>query len=81
MIKLKKVKVSAKEQARRNGILLWTVFVIVINFLQLICKNWLTTIVAMVGTIYALYRIVVYDNPRNHLSQKYYNWRGEKLKK
>lgn len=81
MIKLKKVKVSAKEQARRNGILLWTVFVIVINFLQLICKNWLTTIVAMVGTIYALYRIVVYDNPRNRLSQKYYNWRGEKLKK
>ncbi|WP_267413534.1 hypothetical protein [Lactobacillus sp. B4026] len=81
MIKLKKVKVSAKEQARRNGILLWTVFVIVINFLQMICKNWLTTIVAMVGTIYALYRIVVYDNPRNRLSQKYYNWQGKKLKK
>ncbi|CAM3191278.1 hypothetical protein SAMN04487792_1265 [Lactobacillus bombicola] len=78
---MKKEKVTPKEVARRNGLFMWTVFVIVINLVQILFKNWLTSLVAMVGTIYALYRVVVYDNPKNRLSQKYYDWRGNKINK
>ncbi|RMC51653.1 hypothetical protein [Lactobacillus sp. ESL0225] len=78
---MKKEKVIPKEVARRNGLFMWTVFVIVINLVQVLFKNWLTSLVAMVGTIYALYRVVVYDNPKNRLSQKYYDWRGNKINK
>ncbi|RMC25502.1 MULTISPECIES: hypothetical protein [unclassified Lactobacillus] len=78
---MKKEKVTPKEVARRNGLFMWTVFVIVINLVQVLFKNWLTSLVAMVGTIYALYRVVVYDNPKNRLSQKYYDWRGNKINK
>ena len=81
MIKLKKTNVSNKERARRNHILFWTIVVIVINLLQILFKNWITSLIAMVGTIYALYRIVVFDNPKNRLSQKYYDWKGNKLSK
>ena len=81
MIKLKKTNVSNKESARRNRILFWTIVVIVINLLQILFKNWITSLIAMVGTIYALYRIVVFDNPKNRLSQKYYDWKGNKLSK
>ena len=81
MIELKKTKVTAKEKARRNRILFWTVVVIVVNLLQSLLKNWITNLIAMVGTIYALYRIVVFDNPKNRLSQKYYDWKGNKLSK
>ncbi|WP_223902692.1 hypothetical protein [Lactobacillus laiwuensis] len=81
MIKLKKTKVTAKEKARRNRILFWAVVVIVVNLLQILFKNWITSLIAMVGTIYALYRIVVFDNPKNRLSQKYYDWKGNKLSK
>lgn len=79
MIGLKKTKSSSKERARQNKIFFWAVVVIGINFLQLIFKNWITSLIAMVGTIYALYRIVVFDNPKNRLSQKYYDWKGNKL--
>lgn len=78
---MKKEKVTPKEAARRNSLFMWTVFVIVINLVQVLFKNWLTGLVAMVGTIYALYRVVVYDNPKNRLSQKYYDWRGNKINK
>ena len=85
VIKLKKTKVSDKvsdkEKARRNRILFWAVVVIVVNLLQILFKNWITSLIAMVGTIYALYRIVVFDNPKNRLSQKYYDWKGNKLSK
>ena len=81
MIELKKTKVTAKEKARRNRILFWAVVVIVVNLLQILFKNWITSLIAMVGTIYALYRIVVFDNPKNRLSQKYYDWKGNKLSK
>ena len=81
MIKLKKTKVSDKEKARRNRILFWSIVVIVINLLQILFKNWITSLIAMVGTIYSLYRIVVFDNPKNRLSQKYYDWKGNKLSK
>lgn len=81
MIRLKKAKISEKEKARRNNIFIWTVFVIAINLLQILFKNWITSLIAMVGTIYALYRIVVYENPKNRLSQKYYDWKGNKLNK
>ena len=81
VIKLKKTKVSDKEKARRNRILFWSIVVIVINLLQILFKNWITSLIAMVGTIYALYRIVVFDNPKNRLSQKYYDWKGNKLSK
>ncbi|WP_419513174.1 hypothetical protein [Lactobacillus kimbladii] len=81
MTKLKKTKVTAKEKARRNRILFWAVVVIVVNLLQILFKNWITSLIAMVGTIYALYRIVVFDNPKNRLSQKYYDWEGNKLSK
>lgn len=81
MNKLKKTKVTAKEKARRNRILFWAVVVIVVNLLQILFKNWITSLIAMVGTIYALYRIVVFDNPKNRLSQKYYDWKGNKLSK
>ena len=78
---MKKTNVSNKERARRNHILFWTIVVIVINLLQILFKNWITSLIAMVGTIYALYRIVVFDNPKNRLSQKYYDWKGNKLSK
>ncbi|AWM76223.1 hypothetical protein H3U50_09460 [Lactobacillus sp. M0398] len=78
---MKKTKVTAKEKARRNRILFWAVVVIVVNLLQILFKNWITSLIAMVGTIYALYRIVVFDNPKNRLSQKYYDWKGNKLSK
>nr|WP_232350318.1 hypothetical protein [Lactobacillus sp. M0396] len=78
---MKKTKVSANEKARRNRILFWSFVVIVINLLQILFKNWITSLIAMVGTIYALYRIVVFDNPKNRLSQKYYDWKGNKLSK
>lgn len=78
---MKKEKVTPKEIARRNGLFMWTVFVIMINLVQVLFKNWLTSLVAMVGTIYALYRVVVYDNPKNRLSQKYYDWHGNKINK
>ena len=81
MTKLKKTKVTAKEKARRNRILFWAVVVIVVNLLQILFKNWITSLIAMVGTVYALYRIVVFDNPKNRLSQKYYDWKGNKLSK
>lgn len=81
MTKLKKTKVTAKEKARRNRILFWAVVVIVVNLLQILFKNWITSLIAMIGTIYALYRIVVFDNPKNRLSQKYYDWKGNKLSK
>ncbi|KJY58105.1 uncharacterized protein JF76_04220 [Lactobacillus kullabergensis] len=78
---MKKTKVTAKEKARRNRILFWAIVVIVVNLLQILFKNWITSLIAMVGTIYALYRIVVFDNPKNRLSQKYYDWKGNKLSK
>ena len=78
---MKKTKVTAKEKARRNRILFWAVVVIVVNLLQILFKNWITSLIAMVGTIYALYRIVVFDNSKNRLSQKYYDWKGNKLSK
>lgn len=78
---MKKAKITEKEKARRNNIFIWTVFVIAINLLQILFKNWTTSLIAMVGTIYALYRIVVYENPKNRLSQKYYDWKGNKLNK
>lgn len=81
MIRLKKAKITEKEKARRNNIFIWTVFVIAINLLQILFKNWTTSLIAMVGTIYALYRIVVYENPKNRLSQKYYDWNGNQLNK
>ncbi|WP_228706364.1 hypothetical protein [Lactobacillus panisapium] len=81
MIRLKKAKITEKEKARRNNIFIWTVFVIAINLLQILFENWTTSLIAMVGTIYALYRIVVYENPKNRLSQKYYDWKGNKLNK
>ena len=34
---------------------------------------------AMIGTIYALYRLVVFDNKKNRLSRKYYDWKGRPL--
>lgn len=78
---MKKAKVTAQEKSRRNRLFLWAIFVVMVNLLKLVMKNWLTNLVAMVGTIYALYRIVVYDNPKNRLSQKYYDWKGHKLNK
>ncbi|WP_338148830.1 hypothetical protein [Lactobacillus acetotolerans] len=81
MIKLKKPRISTTEKARRNRIFFWAVIVIVINLLQVIFKNWITGTVAMIGTIYALYRIVVFDNRNNRLSRKYYDWKGKPLKK
>ena len=81
MIRLTKAKITEKEKARRNNIFIWTVFVIAINLLQILFENWTTSLIAMVGTIYALYRIVVYENPKNRLSQKYYDWKGNKLNK
>lgn len=78
---MKKAKITEKEKARRNNIFIWTVFVIAINLLQILFENWTTSLIAMVGTIYALYRIVVYENPKNRLSQKYYDWKGNKLNK
>ena len=60
MTKLKKTKVTAKEKARRNRILFWAVVVLVVNLLQILFKNWITSLIAMVGTIYALIALAVY---------------------
>lgn len=73
--------VSEEEKARRKRILFWTVVVIVINLLQILFKNWFTQAIASIGTVYALYQLVVYDNKKNRLSRKYYDWRGKPLNK
>ncbi|MST79941.1 hypothetical protein FYJ61_05605 [Lactobacillus equicursoris] len=77
-MKKSKSNVSAAEQARRNRVFLWTVFVIVINALSVFTKLWIFQALAMVGTAYALYRIVVWDNVNNRYSRKYYDWAGHK---
>ncbi|KRL01768.1 hypothetical protein FC20_GL000710 [Lactobacillus equicursoris DSM 19284 = JCM 14600 = CIP 110162] len=41
-------------------------------------KLWIFQALAMVGTAYALYRIVVWDNVNNRYSRKYYDWAGHK---
>lgn len=79
MIDSKKVTIKKQELARRKRILLWTVFVILINFLQVYFKIWEFQVIAMIGTVYALYRIVVFDNNKNRYSSKYYDWAGQPL--
>ncbi|WEV40138.1 hypothetical protein [Lactobacillus sp. ESL0681] len=81
MIRLKKTRISKAEKKRRDRVLFWAVFVIIINLLQLLFKNWLTNLIAMVGTIYALYKLVVYDNPKNRFSQRFYDWKGKRISK
>ncbi|WP_410175453.1 hypothetical protein [Lactobacillus johnsonii] len=79
MIIMKTKKVSREEEARRKRVLYWTVFVIAINIPQLFFKNIFIEGCAMIGTIYALYRLVVFDNKKNRLSRKYYDWKGRPL--
>ncbi|GHN32135.1 hypothetical protein ME790_12060 [Lactobacillus delbrueckii] len=73
--------VSAAEKARRDRIFMWTVFVIIINAVSLVTKLWVFQAAAMIGTTYALYKIVVWDNKKNRYSRKYYNWAGHALDK
>ena len=80
MIIMKTKKVSREEEARRKRVLYWTVFVIAINIPQLFFKNIFIEGFAMIGTIYALYRLVVFDNKKNRLSRKYYDWRPLEVK-
>ena len=79
MIFMKTKKVSREEEARRKRVLYWTIFVIAINIPQLFFKNIFIEGFAMIGTIYALYRLVVFDNKKNRLSRKYYDWKGRPL--
>ncbi len=74
-----KKRLDSEEKRRRNRIFYWALFVIALNGLQVIWPNWGTQACAMVGTVYALYRIVVYDNKRNRYSRRYYNWAGKPL--
>ena len=60
---------------------MWTVFVIIINAVSLVTKLWVFQAAAMIGTTYALYKIVVWDNKKNRYSRKYYNWAGHDLDK
>lgn len=76
---MKKAKVSKEEIARRKRVLNWTLFVIGINALQIVFPNMWVQSIALLGTIYALYRLVVFDNKKNRLSRKYYDWKGRPL--
>ncbi|WP_034538334.1 hypothetical protein [Lactobacillus psittaci] len=72
-------KAAAEEKIRRKRLFRWAVFVIVINALQLIFRIWLIQVFAMIGTVYALYRMVVVENVNNRFSSKYYDWAGQPL--
>lgn len=71
--------VSVEENQRRKRIFLWAIFVIIINTIQFFFKNWGTQALATIGTVYALYQLTVFDNKKNRLSRKYYDWRGRRL--
>lgn len=58
---MKTKKVSREEEARRKRVLYWTIFVIAINIPQLFFKNIFIEGFAMIGTIYALYRLGWYS--------------------
>ena len=77
----KSKKFATDELARRNRVFLWTLFVIVINAISIATKLWVFQVVAMIGTVYALYKIVVWDNKGNRYSRKYYDWAGHALDK
>lgn len=80
-MKLKKKKqLSTAEINHRKRMFMWALLVIIINAVSLIFKGVaLLQAAALFITVYALYRMVVYENKSNHDSRKYYDWAGRPL--
>ena len=72
-------KFRREEEGRRKRVLYLRIFGIAVNIRQFFFKNIFIEGFAMIGTIYALYRLVVFDNKKNRLSRKYYDWKGRPL--
>lgn len=59
---------------------MWALIVIAVNAVAILFKGVvLLQVAALVVTVYALYRLTVYDNKRNRDSRKYYDWKGRPL--
>ena len=80
LIKLKKKELSLEEKKHREKMFMWALFVIVINAISISFKGVVfIQVAALIGTVYALYRMVVYENKNNRNSRKYYDWAGRPL--
>lgn len=72
-------KVAAFEQKRRNNLFLWALVVVAVNAAWLLTKNNMVQAISTVITVYAFYRVVVYDNHKNRYSRRLYDRTGRRL--
>jgi Ca2+/Na+ antiporter len=79
-MKLKKKQLSSEEKEHREKMFMWAVVVIIVNAISIFFKGVVfLQVAALVVTVYALYRMVVYENKNNRNSRKYFDWTGRPL--
>lgn len=81
LIILKKEKqLSQQQKEYRQKLFMWTLIVIAVNAVSIVFKGVVAIqVAALIVTVYALYRVVVYENKNNRNSRKYYDWAGRPL--
>lgn len=76
----KNTQLSTEQIAYKKLVFMWALIVIAVNAVAILFKDVvLLQVAALVVTVYALYRLTVYDNKRNRDSRKYYDWKGRPL--
>lgn len=76
----KKKQLTPEERKHRERMFMWAVLVIIVNAISLVFKGVVfVEVAALIVTVYALYRMVVYENKNNRHSRKYYDWIGRPL--
>ena len=72
-------KVAAFEKKRRNNLFMWALIVVAVNAAWLLTKNDMVQAISTVISVYAFYRVVVYDNHKNRYSRRFYDRTGRRL--
>lgn len=76
----KKKQISLEQKKYYERCFMWAVLVIIVNAISVAFKGIvILQVLALVVTVYALYRMVVYENKNNRNSRKYYDWAGRPL--
>lgn len=74
---MKKKPMSVEERKHCELMFRWALLVIIVNAISIFFKGiGFINIAALIVTVYALYRMVVYENKNNRNSKKYYDYRG-----
>lgn len=76
----KKKQLSEQQKEYYQKLFMWAVIVIIVNAVAIAFKGVVAIqVAALIATVYALYRVVVYENKNNRNSRKYYDWAGRPL--